>query len=281
MRHVLIVANQTLVGGHLHERVEHILAVDPETRFHIVVPATGANGPDPARALAGARRRLSQAFEALDDIGARVTGEVGPAHPVVAVNLAIDRLNPDLIVLSTLPAGASRWLHLDLPHRLQRRFGVPVEHVTAESQSVDRAGAFEPPVVHTPDDTVHVLLAEENQHDVDVITMALAEAGTRNQLRVAHDGANALSFMRAVGPSEVDLVLFDLKLPVVTGFDLLAEIRAADEFDKVMMVALTTDEAADDRARAYDLGADAFVMKRPDYSQMAHVIDDLLAEVAG
>ena len=45
MRHVLIVANQTLIGTHLHERVEHILAVDPDTRFHIVVPATGANGP--------------------------------------------------------------------------------------------------------------------------------------------------------------------------------------------------------------------------------------------
>ena len=281
MRHVLIVANQTLIGSHLHERVEHILAVDPDTRFHIVVPATGANGPDPGRALAGARRRLSQAFESLDDIGARVTGEVGPAHPVVAVNLAIDRLSPDLIILSTLPAGASRWLHLDLPHRLHRRFGVPVELIQAEPQTVERSGSFEPPVVHTPDDTVHVLLAEENAHDVDVLTPSLAEAGTRNQVRVAHDGANALAFMRTVGSSEIDLVLFDLKLPVVSGFDLLTEVRSSQEFDKVMMVALTTDEAAEDRARAYDLGADAFVMKRPDYSQMAHVIDDLLAEVAG
>ena len=281
MRHVLIVANQTLIGSHLHERVEHILAVDPDTRFHIVVPATGANGPDPGRALAGARRRLSQAFEALDDIGVRVTGEVGPSHPVVAVNLAIDRLSPDLIILSTLPAGPSRWLHLDLPRRLHRRFGVPVELIQAETQTVDRAGSFEPSALHTPDDSVHVLLAEENAHDVDVLTLAFAEAGTRNQVRVAHDGANALAFMRTVGSSEIDLVLFDLKLPVVSGFDLLAEIRASAEFDKVMMVALTTDEAADDRARAYDLGADAFVMKRPDYSQMAHVIDDLLAEVAG
>ena len=210
-----------------------------------------------------------------------MTGEVGPAHPVVAVNLAIDRLSPDLIILSTLPAGASRWLHLDLPHRLHRRFGVPVELIQAVAQTVDRVGSFTPPVLHTPDDTVHVLLAEENAHDVDVLTLALAEAGTRNQVRVAHDGANALAFLRTVGSSEIDLVLFDLKLPVVSGFDLLAEIRGSEEFDKVMMVALTTDEAADDRARAYDLGADAFVMKRPDYSQMAHVIDDLLAEVAG
>ncbi len=281
MRHVLIVANQTLIGSHLHERVEHILAVDPDTRFHIVVPATGANGPDPVRALSGARRRLSQGFEALDDLGAQVTGEIGPAHPVVAVELAIDRLSPDLIILSTLPAGASRWLHLDLPHRLKRRFGVPVEHISAQTQTVERQGNFEPPVLHAPDDTVHVLLAEENQHDVDVITLALAEAGTRNQLRVAHDGANALAFIRSVGASEIDLVLFDLKLPVVSGFDLLAEVRNEDEFDKVMMVALTTEDAAEDRARAYDLGADAFVTKRPDYSQMAHVIDDLLAEVAG
>ena len=170
MRHVVIVANQTLVGQHLHDRVAHILAVDPETRFHIVVPATGANGPNSGRALAGARRRLSQAFESLDDLGATVTGEVGPAHPVVAVHLAIERLHPDLLLLSTLPPGASRWLHLDLPHRLQRRFGIPVEVVEADAPVVERASAFQPPAVEGDvDDTVHVLLVDENPFDIDLV----------------------------------------------------------------------------------------------------------------
>lgn len=281
MRHVLIVANQTLIGKNLAERVQRLAQADGDARFHIVVPATGANGPQPGRALAGARRRLTRAFEVLDDLGATVTGEVGPAHPVVAVNLAIDRLKPDLIILSTLPAGASRWLHLDLPHRLRRRFGVEVELIESEVPTVSQRGAFDPPSGDDPDDTVHVLVAEDTPYDIDVVTSALAEAGTPNQVRVAEDGAKALGFLREMGSDEVDIVLFELKLPVVSGFDLLAEVRANHEFDEVMMVALTSDDDPDDRAKAYDMGVDAFVTKRPDAAEMSHLIDDLLAEVAG
>ncbi|MDG2114459.1 MAG: response regulator, partial [Actinomycetota bacterium] len=248
MRHIVIVANQTLVGRHLHDRVAHILAVDPHTRFHIVVPATGANGPEPNQALNGARRRLAQAFEALDDVGAQVTGEVGPEHPVVAVHLAIERLQPDLLLLSTLPAGASRWVHLDLPHRLHRRFGIPVEVVEAEAETpTESAGVFQPPAGDgSIDDTVHVMLVDDNPFDVDLIGLALDEAGTPNQLRVAHDGANALSFLRALGHAEVDLVLFELKLPVIDGFELLQEVRANPDLDRVMMVALTGSEVTED-----------------------------------
>lgn len=282
MRHIVIVANQTLVGDHLHDRVAHILAVDPLTRFHIVVPATGANGPDPTRALSGARRRLSQAFEALDDLGAQVTGEVGPEHPVVAVHLAIERLDPDLLLLSTLPAGTSRWVHLDLPHRLHRRFGIPVEVVQAEVPDVDRVGAFQPPATDgSIDDTVHVLLVDDNPFDADLIGLALDEAGTPNQLRVAHDGANALSFLRALGHAEVDLVLFELKLPVVDGFELLQEVKANPDLERVMMVALTSSEVPEDRDHAYSAGVDAYINKTPDSHELALRLADLLAEAAG
>ena len=282
MRHVIIVANQTLAGPRLHDRVSHILEVDPQTRFHIVVPATGANGPLPARALAGARRRLGQAFEALDDLGAEVTGEVGPAHPVVAVHLAIERLHPDLLLLSTLPAGASRWLHLDLPHRLQRRFNIPVEVIEAEPVEVDTAKAFHPPHGDgSIDDTVHVLLVDDNPFDVDLISAALAEISTPHQLRVAHDGANALSFLRAMGHAEVDVVLFELKLPVVAGLELLAEVRKNPDHDRTMMVALTASTDPDDRSQAYSLGVDAFIQKTADSHELALRLDDLLAEAGG
>ncbi|GEM_PF-119047 len=282
MRHVVIVANQTLVGSHLHDRVAHILEVDPLTRFHIVVPATGASGPHPGRALAGARRRLAQAFDALDDLGAPVTGEVGPAHPVVAVSLAVERLRPELIVLSTLPPGASRWLHLDLPHRITRRFGIAVEVVEAEIPTIEKAGAFQPPnSLGSLDDTVHVLSVDDNPFDVDLIGLALADAGTPNQLRVAHDGANALSFLRAVGHAEIDLVLFELKLPIIDGYELLAEVRSNPDLDRVMMVALTSNEEQADRDRAYAAGVDAFIQKTPDYHELAMRLDDLLAEAAG
>lgn len=282
MRHVVIVANQTLVGQHLHDRVVHILEVDPDTAFHIVVPATGANGPSPGRALAGARRRLSEALETLDGLGARVTGEVGPAHPVVAAHLAIERLQPVEILLSTLPPGASRWLHLDLPHRLQRRFGIPVEVIEADAPVVERTQAFQPPQLDGGlDDTVHVLLVDENPFDIDLVSVALGQTSTPNQLRVAHDGANALSFLRAVGHAEIDLVLFELKLPVVSGFELLHEVRGNPINDEIMMVALTDMDQESERGHAYDQGVDAYLLKTPDTNELAHRLDDVLAEAAG
>jgi hypothetical protein len=134
MRRYLIVANQTLLGDPLLGRVRECLAAGP-CSFHVVVPATHAPGPAwqlEARDHAYAVERLAEGLERFRAMEVDVAGEVGDARPMDAVRDAIRNAGPfDEIILSTLPAGASRWLHQDLPHRLHRWFELPVTTVVA------------------------------------------------------------------------------------------------------------------------------------------------------
>jgi hypothetical protein len=138
MRRCLIVANQTLMSARLHEEV-HRRRDAGDYEFHVVVPATHAHGGalwTEGQALAHARSALDSALADFRGEGVDVTGEVGDSDPVLAVNDVITRQGVDEIIVSTLPPGVSKWLKRDLPHRLERRFGLPVTHVTAVEAQV-------------------------------------------------------------------------------------------------------------------------------------------------
>jgi hypothetical protein len=134
MRRYLIVANQTLLGDPLLDRVRECIAAGRCT-FHLVVPATHAPGPAwqlEHRDHAYAVERLQQGLDRFRALAIDIEGEVGDARPMDAVRDAIRNAGPfDEIILSTLPAGLSRWLHQDLPHRIHRWFELPVSTVVA------------------------------------------------------------------------------------------------------------------------------------------------------
>ena len=132
MRHYLVVANQTLKQPELSEKVRAIIDAGP-CDFFLLVPATRAHEPvrwTPADAVAVARRRLESALERFRALGADVIGEVGDPSPVVAIGDVLRRRPFDALILSTLPVGPSRWLRHDVPDRIERLFGIPVELVT-------------------------------------------------------------------------------------------------------------------------------------------------------
>ena len=134
MRRYLVVANQTLGGEHLIQRVRQCLA-EGSCRYHIVVPATPQGELltwTEGRSTAIAQDRLDRALARFRDLGAEADGEVGDKNPILAIQDALRHGAFDEIILSTLPAGASRWLKMDLPHRVERSFGLPVTHVQAE-----------------------------------------------------------------------------------------------------------------------------------------------------
>jgi hypothetical protein len=138
MRRYLMVANQTLGGEHLAEKVKELLAEGP-CRFHVLVPATVPADHavyTEGQAEAIARRRLDNALARFRDLGADADGEIGDANPLEAVGDVLRDEEFDEIILSTLPAGASRWLKQDLPHRVERSFGLPVTHIVGEPEPV-------------------------------------------------------------------------------------------------------------------------------------------------
>jgi GABA permease len=137
MRRYLVVANQTLGGGHLLALLRE-LAEDPST-FHVLVPATPPVDHlwTEAEAVVIARKRLDTAIERFRALGIEATGEVGDGRPLQAIDDVLAREAFDEIVLSTLPPRMSRWLKLDLVHRVQTAFGLPVRHVIAHRESVE------------------------------------------------------------------------------------------------------------------------------------------------
>ena len=141
--HVLVVAHQTAATSGLLDAVRERAQRSPAT-FHLVVPQQAhgmhkvvdpqdAGADEAQRALDGALPKLSEAA------GGEVTGSIGDAEPLMAIQDAVNLGDYDEIIISTLPLGISRWLKLDLISKA-RGLGLPVTHVQAPSKVEATAG---------------------------------------------------------------------------------------------------------------------------------------------
>jgi hypothetical protein len=136
MRRYLVVAHQTLTSPELLSALRDRLDRGP-CSFHLVVPFI-PGGPGVLWVEGDAR---IEAAEHLDEArlrflaeGLAVTGEVGDGNPVLAVADVLVREGDDAfdeIIVSTLPLGISRWVHLDVPSRVRKATAIPVDHVVA------------------------------------------------------------------------------------------------------------------------------------------------------
>jgi CheY-like chemotaxis protein len=112
---------------------------------------------------------------------------------------------------------------------------------------------------------IEILLVEDNPGDVRLTIEAFREGRVRNNLSVARDGVEALSFLRQEGPFQdsprPDLVLLDLNLPRKSGFEVLAEIKRDETLKRIPVVILTTSEVEEDICRGYNLHANCYISK--------------------
>jgi GABA permease len=140
MRRYLVVANQTLYSEVLLAELRARVKEGP-SQFFVLVPATRpADGMvwTEGQVKKVTERRLGEALDRLRAEGFEADGQVGDASPVRAIgDVLLEQPDGfDEIILSTLPPGPSRWLHQDVPHRVQRTYRLPVTHVVAEPQPV-------------------------------------------------------------------------------------------------------------------------------------------------
>ena len=124
-RRILIVANRTAATPALIAEVRRRAAEGP-CRFTLLVPRTfwDASTEESGITLELASPLLDEAAES------HVEGLIGDTDPFAAIATALEDGDYDEIIISTLPARVSRWLHLDLPARVQR-LGLPVTVITA------------------------------------------------------------------------------------------------------------------------------------------------------
>ena len=141
MSTILIVANQTLPSEELATEVTRRIASGAR-EFHVVVPATPPPGSgftwDEDAARTAAEERLAAFRQRLADQGAVAEGEIGDRDPVAAARDAARGRDVTEVILSTLPARASRWLRQDVPSRMRGALDVPVTVV--EERATARAG---------------------------------------------------------------------------------------------------------------------------------------------
>jgi nucleotide-binding universal stress UspA family protein len=166
MGRCLIVANQTLGGEALDRAVRDCISRDVR-EFYVVAPRTkvkdeqatytGGFGihegmsPDQissvrkraardhesavAEARRRARQRLNQMIDKIQTAGGQADGEVGADDPLEATKEVLERQGAfDEIIVSTLPAGLSRWVQMDVPHRIARLTDAPVTTVEAKAE---------------------------------------------------------------------------------------------------------------------------------------------------
>jgi CheY-like chemotaxis protein len=122
------------------------------------------------------------------------------------------------------------------------------------------------------DDLAVILLVEDLEADVAIIRLSFAKAKLNNPVHVVRDGEEAIAYLsgegkysnRAENPLP-DLILLDLKMPKVDGFEVLQWLRAQPTLRAIPVVVLTSSNQMKDVNRAYELGANSFFVKPMDF----------------
>jgi CheY-like chemotaxis protein len=130
-------------------------------------------------------------------------------------------------------------------------------------------------------DLKRILLVEDDPKDVELTLTGLDEYNLVNEVVVARDGEEALDYLYRRGIYEnraIDnpaVVLLDLKLPKVDGFEVLQQIRADEKLKMIPVVILTSSHEERDLVRSYKLGVNAYVVKPVDFHQFVNAVKEL------
>lgn len=121
-----------------------------------------------------------------------------------------------------------------------------------------------------------ILLVEDNPEDVELTRRALARARVVNRLALARDGAEALDLLLGRDASfsveALKVVLLDLKLPRVDGFEVLERMKADDRLRLLPVVVLTSSAEGPDVQRAYALGANSYIVKPVEFDKFLEAV---------
>lgn len=118
-----------------------------------------------------------------------------------------------------------------------------------------------------------ILLVEDNPMDVDLTKRALRRHRMASELMIARDGEEAINMIARWEGGEVApaLILLDLKLPRLSGLEVLARLKSHASFASIPVVVLTTSRDDGDVKRAYQLGANSYIVKPVDFDRFLEV----------
>ncbi len=127
-----------------------------------------------------------------------------------------------------------------------------------------------------------ILLIEDNPDDIDLTLRAFRKSRIANRLVVVRDGAEALDYLFCTGDHEERdrtespaVVLLDLKLPKMSGLEVLEQIRSDHRTRMLPVVILTSSREQKDLINGYQLGANSYIVKPVDFIQFSQAVEQL------
>lgn len=118
-----------------------------------------------------------------------------------------------------------------------------------------------------------ILLVEDNPGDVKLTKKAFEKAALANHIDVAADGVEAMTYLRDDGRDRPDIVLLDLKLPRMSGHEVLEEIKSDPDLRRIPVVILTSSESERDIVDSYDDHANAYLTKPVTFDGFRDVVE--------
>jgi|ERR1035437_8845739 two-component system response regulator len=129
---------------------------------------------------------------------------------------------------------------------------------------------------------IEILLIEDNESDAEMTIRALKKNNLANKLLHVKDGLEALDFLFAEGKytdknieNKPKVILLDLKMPKVSGIEVLQRIKADDRTKEIPVVVLTSSKEDPDIKKCYDLGVNSYVVKPVEFEAFYKAVSEV------
>ncbi len=129
---------------------------------------------------------------------------------------------------------------------------------------------------------VEILIVEDTAEDLELALRALRKSNLANRIQVARDGEEALDFLFCQGPfasraieDKPRVILLDLKLPKIDGFEVLQRIKTDPRTKSIPVVVLTSSKEQRDVIESYNLGVNSYIVKPVNFEGFMKAVQDL------
>jgi CheY-like chemotaxis protein len=201
--------------------------------------------------------------------GATADGEVGSVAPLVAIDEVLKTRHCTEIVISSLPAGLSRWIRSDLSQRTRRRFGLPTATVQSDGDDALPTSVTLPLMTDPVGEVapVQLLLVGVDPR----VRASLAAASTLTALTEAES-------VTGIAVPKTDVVVIDFDQLKADAWDALAQVVGTFDCKRVAVAVLTSEPNRPDWQRAHDGGAWAYLSKPASDAELVWLLDTVLHE---
>ena len=130
--------------------------------------------------------------------------------------------------------------------------------------------------------SLDIVLGEDTESDIELFQMALRRCGSVRSLNVVHDGREMIKYLQGkppfdpVGRQQPNVIIVDLKMPGMDGFEVLKWLRGHPDCSVIPVVVFSSSKEKEDVARAYKLGANAYFEKPSTFGELERILKAIL-----